>query len=95
MKVTTALAKDGLTISVIDNGIGMAPHEIPKALEVFGQIDSTLSRRYEGTGLGLPLAKRLIELHGGELLLKSSVGAGTTATMVFPIHRVSLSKQVA
>ena len=52
----------------------------PKALERFGQVDSRLSRSYEGTGLGLPLAKQLTELHGGTLELESTVGVGTTVT---------------
>ena len=49
----------------------MAPMEIPKAMEPFGQIDSRLSRKYEGTGLGLPLAKHLVELHGGTLTIEA------------------------
>jgi signal transduction histidine kinase len=54
----------------------------------FSQIDSDLSRKYEGTGLGLPLTKALIELHGGSLRLQSEVGAGTTVTVRFPAGRI-------
>jgi signal transduction histidine kinase len=75
---------DNLAIEIADTGIGMAAHEIPKALERFGQVDSRLSRKYEGVGLGLPLAKQLIELHGGQLELESAPGAGTKARMILP-----------
>jgi signal transduction histidine kinase len=75
---------DNLAIEVSDTGIGMAAHEIPKALERFGQVDSRLSRKYEGVGLGLPLAKQLIELHGGQLELQSTPGTGTVARVILP-----------
>jgi signal transduction histidine kinase len=72
---------------VADTGIGIAAEDIPKALERFGQIDSSLNRKYEGTGLGLPLSKRLIEPHGGTLTLESEVGVGTAVTIAFPAER--------
>ncbi|UEM03785.1 HAMP domain-containing histidine kinase [Skermanella rosea] len=78
----------GLRLSVTDTGIGMAPEEIPKALQRFRQIDSRLARKYEGTGLGLPLAKRIMELHGGSLELTSAPGSGTTAEAVLPAGRL-------
>ncbi len=84
-----------ITLQVVDTGIGIAPGDIPKALERFGQIESDLNRKYEGTGLGLPLSKRLIELHGGELSLKSEPGAGTTVTITFPAERAMRGKQAA
>ena len=77
-----------LAVAVRDTGIGIAPENIPRALAPFSQVDSSLSRRYEGTGLGLPLVKSLIELHGGRLELESTVGEGTVATIVFPAARV-------
>jgi signal transduction histidine kinase len=73
---------------VVDTGIGIAPEDIPRALSQFGQVDGDLSRKHEGTGLGLPLTKSLVELHGGSLGLQSEVGAGTTATVRFPNARV-------
>ncbi len=82
----------GLVFQVIDTGIGMAPEEIPKAFSKFAQVDNDLNRRYEGTGLGLPLAKGLVELHGGSLDLQSQFGVGTTATVRFPSHRIVTSK---
>jgi len=79
---------DGIAVSVADSGIGIAPDDIPRALERFGQIDSRLSRKYEGTGLGLPLSKGLMELHGGTLEVESAVGVGTTVTITLPAFRV-------
>jgi signal transduction histidine kinase len=76
-----------LLISVSDTGIGMAPEEIPRALEPFGQIDGTLARRYDGTGLGLTITKAFIEMHGGTLTLDSEKGRGTTATIRLPSWR--------
>lgn len=78
----------GLTIRVIDTGIGIAAEDIPVALERFGQIDSDLARKYEGTGLGLPLSKCLMEHHGGTLDIKSEPGRGTRVTVAFPASRV-------
>lgn len=74
-------------IEVRDTGIGIAPADMARALERFGQVDSRLSRKYEGTGLGLPLAKHLMELHGGSLTLQSQPGVGTTVILAFPISR--------
>jgi signal transduction histidine kinase len=85
----------GLVVSVVDTGIGMAPEDIPTALERFGQVDSRLSRAYEGTGLGLPLAKQLIELHGGTLEVESAPGRGTTVTVLVPRARVRPAAQAA
>ena len=76
-----------LLISVRDTGIGMAPHEIPRALEPFGQIDGALTRRYDGTGLGLTITKAFIEMHDGALTLVSEKGRGTTATVRLPSWR--------
>ncbi|WP_119302195.1 PAS domain-containing sensor histidine kinase [Dongia deserti] len=76
-----------LLISVSDTGIGMAPEEIPHALEPFGQIDGTLARRYDGTGLGLTITKAFVEMHGGTLTLDSEKGRGTTATIRLPSWR--------
>ena len=80
--------RDGaLTITVSDTGIGMRPEDIPRALEPFSQIESSLTRRFEGTGLGLPLCKRLAELHGATLELTSAPAVGTKATVSFPVSR--------
>ncbi|ALN41585.1 histidine kinase [Rickettsia rhipicephali] len=85
--VTIALEKDELAklvyIKVIDTGIGIEEKDIPKTLSVFGQIDSELSRKYEGTGLGLPLTKKLVELMNGKFDLQSKINEGTTITITF------------
>lgn len=77
----------GIRISVSDSGIGMAPEEIPVALEPFMQTASSQASEEKGTGLGLTLAKQLTELHGGAFELMSEPGRGTTVTMHFPAER--------
>ena len=81
-------ADSGFVFQVIDTGIGIAPADIPKALSQFGQIDSVLNRQHDGTGLGLPLTKSLVELHGGCLDLQSQLGVGTTVTVRLPASRI-------
>ena len=80
-------AKGRITITVRDTGIGIDPARIDNVLLPFEQKDKDLSRRYQGSGLGLPLTKALVEAHGGQLRLESKLGAGTTVTIVFPIER--------
>jgi signal transduction histidine kinase len=88
-KVTiSAFARDGeIVLQVSDTGIGIAAEDIPKAMERFGQVDGRLARSHEGTGLGLPLAKQLVELHGGTFDLSSEVGVGTVVTLTLPAAR--------
>jgi signal transduction histidine kinase/HAMP domain-containing protein len=74
-------------IAVSDTGIGMRGEDVTLALEPFRQIDGALNRRYEGTGLGLPLVQRLVQLHGGTLSIKTAPGAGTTITLRLPADR--------
>lgn len=69
------------TLDIVDEGIGMTPEEMAVAFTNFNQGDSALNRRYEGAGLGLPLAKRLVELHHGRIVLESSKGVGTKVTI--------------
>jgi PAS domain S-box-containing protein len=78
----------GFVLQVADNGIGIALEDIPMALEPFKQVDSKLDRKYEGAGLGLPLTKSLVEIHGGSFDLQSKLGAGTTVTVRFPAERI-------
>lgn len=82
------LGSGGLRVQVKDTGIGIAEEDIAKAMAPFGQVDSSLSRKYEGTGLGLPLTRRLVDLHGGCLTLASKAGQGTSVTIDFPDNRV-------
>ncbi|MGE4350940.1 MAG: sensor histidine kinase [Bdellovibrionales bacterium] len=89
VSLTAGLTETGeLSITVEDTGIGMSAEEIPIAMAPFGQIESALSRKNQGTGLGLPLTRALVELHGGNLNIKSVVGRGTTITLTFPKSRV-------
>jgi signal transduction histidine kinase len=87
--------EDGVIIRVIDTGIGMTEEEALKAMEPFHQIDSSLARRYQGTGLGLPLTKSLVTLHEGEMDIKSVPGVGTTVTVWLPRQRSSSAGNVA
>lgn len=75
-------------VHVADTGIGMTSEEIRVAMDPFGQINSKHSRKHHGTGLGLPLVKAMVELHGGELKLQSAPGAGTTIFFSIPVNRV-------
>ncbi|MBL8836212.1 MAG: hypothetical protein JNL66_08210 [Alphaproteobacteria bacterium] len=74
-----------ITFTVADQGIGMTPPELAMALEPFRQVDNSLSRRHDGTGLGLPLAKRLTELHGGTFDIASAKDVGTTVHVRLPL----------
>jgi signal transduction histidine kinase len=78
-----------ICLSVADTGIGIAPEEIAKVAQPFHQADGSISRRYDGSGLGLVLVKRMMEMHDGRLVLTSAVGVGTTATLWFPGGRFS------
>ncbi|MCH8035782.1 MAG: aldehyde dehydrogenase family protein [Proteobacteria bacterium] len=86
--VAEAAASGEFVFIVSDTGIGIAAEDIPRAMAPFGQVDTRLSRKFEGTGLGLPLAKSLTELHGGEFLLVSRIGVGTTVTVRLPATRI-------
>jgi signal transduction histidine kinase len=77
-----------LVLHVEDTGIGIAEADIAKAMAPFGQVDSSLSRKYEGTGLGLPLTRHLVDLHEGELTLESIRGQGTQVSITFPRRRI-------
>ena len=75
-------------VIVADTGIGMDEREVVIAMEPFGQVENSLARSFEGTGLGLPLARRMAELHGGHLTLRSVKGVGTTVEVSLPSFRV-------
>lgn len=87
--VSARLDHDGNgVITVTDNGIGMTPEDLKTAMAPFGRVGAPSGPPVEGTGLGLPLATRIIELHGGVLTLDSTPGTGTTATITLPPVRV-------
>jgi signal transduction histidine kinase len=88
--VEATTSEKGLAITVSDTGIGIAKSDLDRVLQPFVQVDSSLSRAQEGTGLGLPLVKAMMELHDGALLLDSTPGAGTAVTLVFPPERIVL-----
>ena len=86
--IEAALAADGdVVIRVSDTGIGIAEKDLATALSPFGQVDSGLSRKFQGSGLGLPISKALAEMHGGSLTLDSELGIGTTVTVRLPARR--------
>jgi len=78
----------GITFRVEDTGIGMSPDQIPIALAPFGQVGNSLTRQHDGVGLGLPLTKRLVELHGGTIEIDSEPGKGTIASVHLPEERL-------
>jgi PAS domain S-box-containing protein len=86
--VSASMETGGLVIAVKDTGIGIKESDIAVALEPFRQIEGRLSRRFAGTGLGLPLAKRLVELHGGSLEIESKPSLGTTVRIRLPSERI-------
>jgi signal transduction histidine kinase len=88
VQVTVTRDAWGLVLRVSDSGIGIAASDLDRVLEPFAQADNKLSRRHEGTGLGLTLVRSMIELHGGSLRLESEVGFGTTAILAFPSGRL-------
>ena len=93
-QITTSVytqPETGFVFSISDNGTGMAPADIPKALEPFGQVGDPLVKDDIGTGLGLPLTKRLVERHGGTIELTSQPGLGTTVTVTLPPSRIFLT----
>lgn len=93
VSVSVTLTDSGeYCLVVADSGIGMAKESLPEAMAHFGQIDSSLQRNHLGTGLGLPLVKTLIELHGGRMEIESEPAKGTAITVVFPAERVLVSQ---
>ena len=73
-----------MVVTVADSGPGIAADDLSNVVKPFFQVDSSLDRKYEGTGLGLPIAKRFVELMGGEFALESELAVGTRAIIRFP-----------
>jgi signal transduction histidine kinase len=84
LKVQTEPKEGLIRFSVTDTGIGIKPEDQTKLFKPFVQIDGKLSRQYEGTGLGLSLAKKLVELHGGHIEMQSEFGKGSCFTFILP-----------
>jgi two-component system cell cycle sensor histidine kinase PleC len=89
---------NGVVVLIRDNGVGMTAEEIQIAMAPFGQVDGGRSRWREGAGLGLPIAKALVELHGGALEIRSKKGAGTDAVIMLPardrVHPIAISEMI-
>jgi signal transduction histidine kinase len=92
---STGLSCGGYAVTVRDSGIGMNPDDIVKALTPFGQVENKMTATHNGTGLGLPLAKAMLELHGGQLEIESAPGRGTMIVLKFPASRVNLGRKSA
>ena len=90
-----ALADGGYAVTVQDSGIGMTDAEINQALTPFGQVENKMTATHNGTGLGLPLAKAMLELHDGTLAISSMPGHGTRIVLNFPAHRIRSSHSAA
>ncbi|MEE8308708.1 MAG: ATP-binding protein [Gammaproteobacteria bacterium] len=90
ISIESAIIEDGrFRMVVADTGIGIEPENIATALEPFTQVDSTLARKFEGTGLGLPITQALVKLHGGTLKIESEVNVGTSVIIHFPSERLA------
>ncbi|WP_446402232.1 PAS domain S-box protein [Coleofasciculus sp. C1-SOL-03] len=93
LTVTADADNEQLQFSVTDTGIGIAPENLNKLFKPFVQLDSSLSRRYAGTGLGLALVRRIVELQGGSIGLESEVGKGSCFTVTLPWKHTRLRGQ--
>ena len=91
IKTTVKDRKDYASISVIDTGIGIKKENLNQIFEEFRQVSEGLSRQFEGTGLGLTITKKFVELLGGEIIVTSEYGKGTTFEVLFPLHNLKLS----
>ncbi|HEX3483934.1 MAG TPA: ATP-binding protein [Micropepsaceae bacterium] len=88
VRISASENKRGVEIVVSDTGIGIPQDQIARVLEPFHQVNSRISRKHQGTGLGLPLAKSLVELHGGTMEIDSEINKGTNVTVVIPPERI-------
>ena len=84
----TASPYDGIAVRIVDNGIGISPEDLERVLRPFEQVESAYARKNGGAGLGLPLALKLTELHGGNLTVESEVSKGTTVNILLPPKRL-------
>jgi signal transduction histidine kinase len=85
VSINVEVGKKRATLCVTDTGIGIAKDRFDEIFEPFHQLDSSASRRYGGTGLGLAMAKQIIEAHGSEIKVKSSTGEGSVFSFSLPI----------
>ena len=97
VRVSASLSSDGRSVAfaVADTGIGIAPEDQERIFQEFGQLDSRVQRKVRGTGLGLPLSRKLAELLGGTLTVTSAPGVGSTFSAQIPLHYVEPIPSVA
>ena len=95
MTVRARLRKEIVRLQVTDTGAGIAPEDLPILFEEFSQADSSLTRKHEGTGLGLALTRRLVQLHGGRIDVESELGRGSTFTVTLLRDLVTEAEQQA
>ncbi len=88
VEIKAKIVKDGLALSIKDYGIGMNKKDIPKAMEKFSQLDSSIARKEEGAGIGLWLVKKFVESHQGRIIIRSRVGNGTNVIVILPNKRI-------
>ncbi len=88
-------SEDFVVISITDTGPGMTPSEVVTAMSPFGQVESGFNKRHEGTGLGLPIAFALSKLHGGDLQIQSTKGAGTRVSIFIPLATADIALLLA
>jgi signal transduction histidine kinase len=93
--VNAAAAGDGYAVTVRDTGIGMSAEDIAHALTPFGQVENQMNTTHAGTGLGLPLAKAMMELHGGTMRIDSVPKKGTSVVLTFPAARLARAAAAA
>jgi signal transduction histidine kinase len=86
IRVEARLGDGSVIMSVADTGIGIAPQDQELIFEEFRQVGTNYARRHEGTGLGLSLTRKFVEMHGGKIWVESEVGKGSTFTFTLPIH---------
>ena len=95
LQVDADSEQDLVEFSVIDNGIGIDPQDLQRLFKPFVQVDSKLSRQFEGTGLGLALVQKLIDMHGGSVHVESEVGSGSRFTIRLPWGQKLMAQQAA
>jgi signal transduction histidine kinase/CheY-like chemotaxis protein len=92
LQVTSEAEEDIIHFSVMDSGIGIAPEDLQRLFQPFVQVDSSLNRQYEGTGLGLALVQKLADLHGGSVAVESEVGKGSRFTVNLACNQNEIAK---
>ena len=78
-------SRNWLRVTVTDQGIGIAPEDLPRLFQPFSQVDGTLNRQYEGMGIGLAIVKQIVELHDGRVIVESDLGIGSVFSIELPI----------